>query len=252
MICPTQAPLHVIHAHSVWSVLDAAATVDEYINHVKENDLGFLSLTEHGYCIGWHDLVTKCHKHNIKPCCGCEVYLMPRSDIDFDGQKPFKYYHLTLLAKNEIGHKNIRDLSSRAWGPDRITKAFGQPKPRTTFEDLSLYSEGVICGSGCIEGPISKHILRNEPREALKNAEILKDIYGDNLFMEVMPSSVDHDFCAELIEVEDEEGNKYSLLPDDTVETDQGRMTVSDAMGKNILDIRNPIPMRVGNHRMTE
>lgn len=253
MKCPSSAPLHIIHAHSVNSVLDAAATVDHYIDYAKDNDLNFVSLTEHGYAIGWHELVTKCKKAGVKSCCACEIYLMPRDDtVCVEGQKAIRFYHLTLLAKNEIGFKNLRTLCSRAWGPGRVVKSFGNSKPRVTFEDLALYSEGIICGSGCIEGPVAKHIIRGEKEEAYKNAAFLKEVFKDDLFVEIMPTVVDKNFAEETIEVENEQGVKYVFGLTDTVDTPDGRMTIKEAMEKNIKEIYDPMPKRAGNPETTD
>lgn len=243
MTCPSSAPLHVIHAHSVNSVLDGAGSVDEYIAHVKDNGLNFLSLTEHGYNIGWYELVTKCEKANVKPCCACEIYLMPREDTVFIG-KPFKLYHLTLLAQNEIGFANLRRISNLSWGPGRVTTAYGHSKPRATFEDLEIYNEGIICGAGCIEGPVAKHVIRNEPDEAKKNMALLKAIFKDRLFIEVMPNVVNQDFEEEVIEVENICGKKYILGVSDTVMTSKGRVTIVEAMKQNITEISDPLPLR--------
>lgn len=242
---PTNKPIHILHAHSKWSVLDGAATVDEYVEYAKANGLGACANTEHGMVLGLHDLVTKCHKAGIKPICGNEIYLMPRPDYQFKG-KEYKYNHLTLWAQNEVGYKNLMAISSRSWGADRVTMAFGNPKPRVNWEDLDLYREGIICGSGCIEGPIAKPILRGEHQEAYKNAAILKDIFGDRLFFEVMPHLVDRNYHEEAVEVTNEAGRTFTFALSDTVDTPEGRMTVVDAMKKGVLEISDPVPARAG------
>lgn len=251
MRCPTSAPLHVLHAHSTMSVLDGASSIAEYVDYVKKQGLGALGLTEHGLVIGWHEQVTQCHEAGVKPICGCEIYLMPRNSYEFKG-KPFKYYHLTLLAQNEVGFANLRDMASRSWGQDRIVKSFGNPKPRVTWEDLEMYSEGIICGSGCIEGPIAKSIIRGEVEEAHRNAAALKSIFGDRLFMEVMPHQVNRNYVEEAIEVEGENGRVYTFAATDTVDTPQGRMTILEAKQKGIREISDAIPERAINGPLSD
>src|ERR1035437_10589193 len=100
--CPTSSPIHILHAHTVYSVLDGASTVDEYVKYSKDHGLGYCGICDHGYSLGLHDLITKCNKGNIIPLAGIEFYWKPRPDAVFI-EKPYDYGHLTLWAQNEIG-----------------------------------------------------------------------------------------------------------------------------------------------------
>lgn len=242
---PTATPLQILHSHSTFSVLDGASTVEAYVLHAKEHGLTHCGLTDHGYALGLHDLAKQCAKHDITPINGVEFYTMPRAGYNFIG-KPYDYGHITLWAANAVGYKNLITLASRSWMPDRVIHKWGKPKPRITFEDMAAFSDGIICGSGCIEGPIAKPLLRGEMDEAILNANLLKDIYGDRLYFEVMPHAVDRNYSAEaVIKVKGMNGVEYAFAATDMVETPNGQMTAEEAMKARVTEIWSPSPVRV-------
>lgn len=243
--CPTKSQLQLIHQHSTTSLLDAISTVSEYIAYAKTHGLTACGLTDHGVALGLHSLITKCNKVGIKPMPGVEFYLSPHPDAKFEG-KPYDMMHITIVAKNQVGYKNLIQLSSRSWMPGRVVYKWGVPKPRIAWEDMELFREGLVCGSGCIEGPIAKPLLKGEQEHALRNASHLVDIFGrDNLFMEIMPHSVNKDYSREeLFVVETEQGTRLSFRPSDTVMTPDGRLTVTEVRERGITDIWDPIPKR--------
>lgn len=243
---PTSLPLHVLHSHSVYSVLDGASTVDEYISYVKTHGLGACGLCDHGFALGLHELITKCNKADVTPIPGVEFYLQPRDGYVFNqNEKPYEFGHLTLWAMNQQGYSNLIALATRSWMPGRVVKRWGKPKPRITWDDLALYNEDLICGSGCIEGPIAKPLLRGEADEAVLNANVLNEMFGDRLYFEVMPHAVNRDYCKDrVVCVKDERGNEYTFLPTDMVDTPEGRMTVDEAREKRVNEIWAPFPAR--------
>lgn len=243
--CPTDSPIHILHAHTVYSVLDGASTIDEYIAYAKDNGLGACGICDHGYALGLHELITKCNKEGIKPIAGIEFYLKPREDYVFSGGKEYDYGHISLWAQNMEGYKSLINLATISWMPGRVVTKFGKPKPRITWEDLAINSAGIICGSGCIEGPIAKPMLRGEVDEAVKNAGLLKDIFGDRLYFEVMPHAVNRDFHKDkIISVKGEDGKTYTFLETDVVQTELGPMTAKEACERKVSEILSCSPER--------
>ena len=88
-------------------------------------------------------------------------------------------------------------------------------------------------------------MLRGEVDEAIKNAAILNEVFGDRLYFEVMPHGVNRNYARkEVIKVSDNRGNEFSFLPTDTVETPSGRMSIVEAMNLKVDEIWDPIPNR--------
>ena len=241
MKVPTTKTILPLHTHTAYSLMDGVSDVQQYVKYCVENDMEACSCTDHGYILGLYDLITKTKDTSVKGIPGLEAYLAPHDKYTFnDDLRKFDYFHITLWAQNQVGYKNLLAISSASWGPGRVVKKFGQPKPRVFWEDLDLYNEGIICGSGCIEGPIVKPYLRNEKDMATYNLELLMDLFGkrDRLFMEVMPHSVDRDWETKgIIQVEGENGVKYTFKEKDLIETEEGPMTAKEACELKVEEI---------------
>jgi DNA-directed DNA polymerase III PolC len=203
---PTSKKLIPLHCHTVYSVLDGASDIDEYIGWCKRHELPGLAVTDHGWLIGAMDLIKKSKKADITPLPGCEFYLAPDQDYVFGG-KPYHYYHVTAWAINEIGYRNLLKLGSLSFKEgllyndgrkksERVVSYFGgrQRKPRLTFDELLTYNEGIILGSGCLIGSLNKAFLSGENRGAERNLNRLLEVYRGRLFVEIMPHRVTHDW----------------------------------------------------------
>jgi DNA polymerase-3 subunit alpha len=245
--CPTNLPIIPLHAHTTYSLLDGVSKVQEYLEYCSRAGISACSCTDHGYVLGLYDLVTQSKQHGIKGIPGCEFYLHPGDDYkksENKRQKP-KYFHLTIWAMNQKGYENLLELSNSSWEDGRVINVFGNNKPRITWQDLEDNNEGLICGSGCILGPISLPYMRGEKDMANLNANRLIEIFGDRLFMEVMPHRVDKNWYSKgLIQVESSDGFKFTFDKNDIVMTNLGEMTVWEAMKKDVDEIIYPITKR--------
>jgi DNA polymerase-3 subunit alpha len=228
------------------SMLDGASAVEEYVKYAKNSGLGICSCTDHGWLSGAYDLISKSNKAGIRPVPGIEVYLSPHPAHISENIKPDGYFHLTLWAYNNIGYKNLVSLASSSWNDGKPVTRWGKSKPRASWEDLANYREGVIAGSGCIEGPIGKCLLHGEVDEAKRNADRLKEIFGDKLFFEVFPAAVDRDFVKlDSVKVVGENGVIYRFLQTDILQTNLGEMTALEATSKRPSEIYLVTPVRV-------
>ena len=169
-----------LHVHSHYSLLDGLGKIDDLIQRALELDYKALALTDHGNLYGTIEFYKKAKKLGLKPIIGLEAYLAPRSRFDKATKVDSKIYHLTLLAKNEIGYKNLIKLTTKAW-----LEGFYY-KPRIDKEILKEHSEGLICLSGCPSGEISKTVLSGNYDLAKKKIFEYLDIFGkDNFYLEV-------------------------------------------------------------------
>lgn len=181
-----------LHNHSHYSLQDAACTVESLVGCAKEMDMHAIALTDHGVMFGVSELYYKAKKAGIKPILGMEAYIVfngTRFDkaVSQDGvKKRVKLYnHLVLLAKNEIGYKNLIKLTSIGH-----TEGFYY-KPRIDLEVLRKYKEGLICTTACPAGPVSSFLIDNDFDKAYEAAKTLKDIFGDDLYLEIQDHGID-------------------------------------------------------------
>ena len=143
-----------LHNHSHYSLLDGLASPAELADRAVELKQPALALTDHGNMSGVIDFYTACKERGIKPIIGYEAYVAPNSRFDKASKKgDITAYHLTLLAKNEIGYKNLIQLATKGY-----TEGFYY-KPRIDMELLKLHSVGIICLSGCIYSQLCRGIL---------------------------------------------------------------------------------------------
>ena len=181
-----------LHNHSHYSLQDAACTVEGLINTAKEMDMQALALTDHGVMFGISEFYTKAKKAGIKPILGMEAYVVvdgsrfDRGNPADSGRKKSKHYnHLVLLAKNETGYRNLVKLSSLAH-----TEGFYY-KPRIDLDILRERKEGLICTTACPAGPVSVHLINNDFDKAYETAKTLKDIFGDDFYLEIQDHGLD-------------------------------------------------------------
>ena len=104
-----------LHVHSEFSLLDGANRIKDLPVRAKELGMDSIALTDHGVMFGVVDFYKACKKEGIKPIIGCEVYVAPRTRFDKEPNIDNHYYHLILLAKNEIGYKNLSYLVSKGF-----------------------------------------------------------------------------------------------------------------------------------------
>ena len=103
-----------LHTHSHYSLLDGLSKIDELVARAKELGMDSLALTDHGAMYGAIEFYNKCKEAGIKPIIGLEAYISPRGMLEKSGKVDADYFHLTLLAQNQEGYKNLILLSTAA------------------------------------------------------------------------------------------------------------------------------------------
>jgi len=161
-----------LHVHTEYSLLDGMCRISQLIARTKELGMDSLAITDHGAMYGVIDFYVAAKEAGIKPIIGCEVYVAP---TDRRGREPAHKtsYHLTLLAKNEKGYRNLLQL---------VTKSHLEGfyyKPRVDKELLKLHHEGLIALSGCAHGELARLILDGRNEDAVRAASWYKETFGD-------------------------------------------------------------------------
>ena len=173
-----------LHNHSDFSLLDGALRIPELVGFAKEQGMPAIALTDHGNMFGMVDFIDRCKKAEIKPIPGQEFYITEVSRHDRGKENPI--HHLTLLAMNAAGYRNLCKLSSIAW-----TEGFYY-KPRIDWESLAAHHEGIIALSGCLKGQIPSRLMKNDRAGALAFAARMKDLLGaDRFYIEMMRAGMD-------------------------------------------------------------
>ncbi len=186
-------PFTHLHVHTEFSMLDGAARLDELVAKAVADGQPAIGITDHGNMYGTLEFYKECRKQGLKPIIGTEAYMahdhrserparrgrLDDSGGDTEGGKKL-YYHLTLLAENEIGYRNLIQLSSLAFMEGYYYK------PRLDWELLEKYHEGLVATTGCLGGHVLQSLLNGDEKGALDKAGRLQEIFGrDNLFVEL-------------------------------------------------------------------
>lgn len=146
--------------------------ISQLVSRTKELGMDSLAITDHGAMYGVIDFYMAAKEAGIKPIIGCEVYV---AETDCHSREPGKRnpYHLTLLAKNDRGYRNLLQLVTRSH-----LEGFYY-KPRVDKELLKLHHDGLIALSGCAQGELSRLILEGRSDDAASAASWYKEVFGD-------------------------------------------------------------------------
>nr|WP_300847225.1 DNA polymerase III subunit alpha [uncultured Acetatifactor sp.] len=170
-----------LHVHTEYSLLDGSNKIKEYVSRVKELGMDSAAITDHGVMYGVIDFYRAAKEAGINPVIGCEVYVAPNSRFDKEttgGED--RYYHLVLLAENNIGYANLMKIVSKGF-----TEGYYY-RPRVDMEVLNRYHEGLIALSACLAGEVQRNIVKNLPEEARKAARRYEECFGKgNYFLEL-------------------------------------------------------------------
>lgn len=170
-----------LHNHSHYSILDGRSRIEEIVSRVKECGQHAVALTDHGVMHGAIEFYRACRAADIKPIVGLEAYMaqasMKRKDSTLDRMGSSS--HLTLLAMNETGYRNLLKLTTKA----HIEGYYY--RPRIDFDCLVGYSEGIFVLSGCMSGSLSEAVLRGDMAEARRLIRVYRDTFGDRYAIEV-------------------------------------------------------------------
>ncbi|MFO0851947.1 MAG: DNA polymerase III subunit alpha [Gemmataceae bacterium] len=175
-----------LHLHTHYSLLDGFNRIPELVEQTKKLGMTACAVTDHGNLYGAVEFYSKCRDKGINPILGYEAYLAPGDRREKKAARQGEAYsHLTLLAKNATGFKNLVKLSSIAF-----LEGFYY-NPRIDREILAAHSEGLICLSGCLAGEFSQYILKDNVKEAEKLAKWFAKLFGDNFFVEIQNNGLD-------------------------------------------------------------
>jgi DNA polymerase-3 subunit alpha len=173
-----------LHTHTHYSLLDGLSKIENLVAVAKKDGMPAIAVTDHGNMYGAIELYKKCKAAGIKPIIGVEAYIANRTRFDKEPGVDNKRYHLTLLAKNYAGYKNLIKMVT-------LSNLEGYYyKPRMDKELLREHSEGVICLSGCFGGELARALRNKDKERALAVIREHQEIFGkENYFLEIQRHS---------------------------------------------------------------
>lgn len=167
-----------LHRHSEFSLFDGFGKQIDAARYAKELGLTSLGVSEHGSVSGLVAHYIACKDVGIKAILGCEIYFQPK----FDKEK--KSYHMCLFCKDKEGYQNLMRIMTDA------NVNYFYKKPIVTYATLKKYHKGLICTTACLAGIASQAILEDSNKLAVKRLKMFKDLFGEDLYVEIMPYAV--------------------------------------------------------------
>lgn len=177
-----------LHTHSEFSALDGLSTMEEIVAAVKADGQRAVAITDHGTVAGHPALQRACDAAGIKPIFGLETYfiddrLTRPEPGDAERAKELRdYKHLILLAKNDVGLRNLWAISTESYADGFYYK------PRIDWATLERYHEGIIATSACLGGVLSSLILDGRMDEARARLGRFLEIFGEDFYLELQPN----------------------------------------------------------------
>ena len=184
MSTPSCAHLHV---HSEYSLLDGACKIEALAARAAQFGQPALGLTDHGVMNGAVELYKACKSHGVKPIIGCEIYLVDDHTAGrAGGAGKSERNHLTLLAADDAGYRNLVKLSSAGF-----LEGLQRGKPTVDLAQVERYSEGVIALTGCLASRFCQRLLEDRPEDARAHADDLQRVFGpENVYFEVQKNGL--------------------------------------------------------------
>ncbi len=180
MSSPACAHLHV---HSEYSLLDGACKIDALAARAAAFEQPALGLTDHGVMNGAVELFKACRTHGIKPLLGCEVYVVDDHRVR---EGKIERNHLTLLAENAAGYRNLVKLSSAGF-----LDGLQRGKPGVDLELMSRHAEGIIVLTGCLASRFCQRLVDDRPAEARAHIDDLIQAFGaEQVYFEVQKNGI--------------------------------------------------------------
>ncbi|ORA38622.1 DNA polymerase III subunit alpha [Mycobacterium aquaticum] len=189
-----------LHNHTEYSMLDGAAKITPMLAEAQRLGMPAIGMTDHGNMFGASEFYNSATKAGIKPIIGIEAYIAPGSRFDTkrvqwgdpsqkgdDVSGSGAYTHMTMVAENATGLRNLFKLSSLASFEGQLGKW-----SRMDAEIIAEHAQGIIATTGCPSGEVQTRLRLGQRDEALAAAAKWQDIFGkENFFLELMDHGLD-------------------------------------------------------------
>ena len=177
-----------LHVHTQFSLLDGAASIQNLYKKAIKDGMPALAISDHGNMFGAFEFVAEAYKNKdengnvkVKPIVGCEFYITENRHIKtFTKEIKDKRHHQILLAKNEVGYKNLIKLTSLGF----VEGMYGK-YPRIDKELIQKYHEGLIATTCCLGASVPQAILKKGEEEGENEFKWWLNIFQEDFYVEL-------------------------------------------------------------------
>ena len=202
-------PFPHLHLHTEFSYLDGACKIKDLVEFAAGQGFKQLAITDHGNLNGWFRFRREAEKFGIHPIYGVEFYLVPnrrtkglelkdrqeivekyedtkeaKEKLKLEQQKRRDRRHVVVLAKNMNGIKKLYELNKKSF-----TEGFYY-KPRIDYELLYELAPNVVVMTACLGGLISKLLMTDQVKKAVRIAKEWKEVFGSDFYLEIQPNEI--------------------------------------------------------------
>ena len=166
-----------LHVHTQYSLLDGACRIEPMAELAAQMGMPAVAVTDHGNMFGVVEFHQALLKRGVKPIIGYEGYFTPgdrRARERVAGGQDL--FHLTFLAADEAGYRNLVKMSSFAYLEGLYYK------PRVDWELLERHAEGLVCLSGCLHSRLNHLLLAGSGEEAARWLGRMRELFGPERF----------------------------------------------------------------------
>lgn len=176
-------PFVHLHLHTQYSLLDGIVKISDLFERANAFNQPAVAMTDHGNLHGAIEFYQAAQKSGIKPIIGCELYVSPGSRFDkkVNGVNGTSAHHLTVLAKDNEGYRNLCRL---------VTTGYREGfyfKPRVDRELLTEFNAGLIVLSGCLAGELAFWSKRGDLEHCREVVEFYSTLFKDRYYLEIQP-----------------------------------------------------------------
>ena len=172
-----------LHCHSGFSLLDGASNPEALIARASAVGLTAVALTDHddlGGAVRWAEAGKE---HGVEAIVGLELTVgepggraAPGTPGRIEGA-PASTSHLTLLAMDQSGYRNLSRLVTLARSGERGT-------PAAPWDEVERYAAGVFCLTGCPFGDVPQRLARDDEAGARDRLGRLAEVFGGRVAVE--------------------------------------------------------------------
>src|SRR3990170_3143604 len=166
-----------LHLHTEYSLLDGLSRIPQLMDRARELGQEAIALTDHGVLYAAIDFYREARARGLKPVIGIEAYVAPGSRLSREAPDK-QTYHITLLARNLTGYRNLLALVTRA----NLEGYYY--KPRMDRELFQQHGEGIIALSGCNSSQVHRFLMDGRRDDALATLRFYQDAF-DGVYLEL-------------------------------------------------------------------